>query len=373
MTLDDIKKEVKKHISNGDTGGALTLLTTHIHPDSSYHDEVILLRASYEPIMKGQRLATTSGDELRRETNRINSSILALIKLLQEEDIVKEMQASTTASAKEVERTALREYTNPSEVNWPDMVHIPGGTFQMGDVMEDNEVANEKPIHSVTLSDFYLGRYAVTFAEFDTFCEAIGRKKPGDEGWGRERRPVINVSWYDAVDYCNWLSQQHGYTPVYDIQGDEVRPNWTANGYRLPTEAEWEYAARERGGKLRFGNGKNTADAKEINFYAENHKKEYSVVGERRGKTVPVGSLEAPNRLGLHDMSGNVWEWCWDWFVDYTEEAQTNPLGPEQGSTRVGRGGSWGFYFRYCRVAYRNDWNPANSYNFLGFRLARLA
>ena len=146
------------------------------------------------------------------------------------------------------------------------MVLVPGGTFNMGDVMNDNEEANEKPVHTVTLSDFYLATHELTFAEYEAFCTATGHEKPDDSDWGRNRRPVINVSWYDAVAYCNWRSQQEGLQEVYTINDEQVSANWNANGYRLPTEAEWEYAARQRGKKVRFGDGRNTADPARINF-----------------------------------------------------------------------------------------------------------
>ncbi len=254
----------------------------------------------------------------------------------------------------------------------PEMIRIPAGTFEMGDVMEDQEHDDEKPIHEVTLNAYYIGQYEVTFAEYDAFCEATGKEKPNDEGWGRNNRPVINVSWFDVVEYCNWLSEQEGFRPVYTINGEEVTANWQANGYRLPTEAEWEYAARQGGQKVRFGNGKDIADPKEINFNgSESYKKPYSLVGEYRRQTVPVGSLNSPNQLGLHDMSGNVYEWCWDWYGDYGKEAQTNPRGPVKGSIRVFRGGSWFNFPQYCRAALRGNFNPAYRDYYLGFRLAR--
>jgi len=251
------------------------------------------------------------------------------------------------------------------------MVSIPGGTFQMGDVMGDKEQDYET-VHSVTVSGFQLGAYEVTFEEYEVFCTATGKEKPSDSGWGRGRRPVINVSWEDVVAYCNWLSTQHGYQPVYTISGSTVTANWNANGYRLPTEAEWEYAAREGGKKVRFGNGKDIADPKEINFDGSaSYKKPYSVVGEYRKKTVPVGSLNSPNALGLHDMSGNVWEWCWDWYGSYPTGAQNNPKGADSGASRVLRGGGWLGNPRYCRAADRSHGTPTFRDYFIGFRLAR--
>jgi formylglycine-generating enzyme required for sulfatase activity len=264
----------------------------------------------------------------------------------------------------------------------PSMVLITGGTFEMGDIMGDNEYDDEK-LHTVTLSSFYLGAYEVTFEEFDRFCEATGKENPADREWGRGKRPVINVSWYDVVAYCNWLSRQHGFKPVYTIDGENVSADWSADGYRLPTEAEWEYAARatgggqgggaKGGGKVRFGNGKDIADPKEINFDGSvDYKKPYSVVGEYREKTTPVGNF-SPNSLGLYDMSGNVYEWCWDWYDDYPTSSQTDPIGADSGSYRVYRGGSWFDYPVYARCAVRSLVTPDYRGYGLGFRLARAA
>lgn len=250
------------------------------------------------------------------------------------------------------------------------MVLVRGGTFEMGDVMNDNVDNDEKPVHTVTLSDFYLATHELTFAEYDAFCTATGRTKPSGGSWGRDRRPVIDVSWNDAISYCNWRSQQEGLQAVYTISGNNVSANWNANGYRLPTEAEWEYAARQGGQKVRFGDGQNTADPARINFDGNLNPTSYSKEGIDRRQTVPVGSLNAANALGLHDMSGNVWEWCWDWYGSYPATAQTNPRGPGEGSTRVYRGGSWGGVSRFCRVSYRTSWLPiSRNYN-IGFRLA---
>lgn len=255
----------------------------------------------------------------------------------------------------------------------------------MGDVMGDNENDWEKPVHWVTLSDFYMSAYCVTFEEYDAFCKATGREKPNDNVWGRGNRPVINVNWYDAVEYCNWLSKIERRQPVYTIDKSHkdstntnnydyhkwiIIPDWNANGYRLPTEAEWEYAAREEGNKVRFGNGQNILRPTEANFNAKDeYKKPYSEAGEYRAMTVTVDSFRA-NALGLYNMSGNVWEWCWDWLGAYDKSTIRNPRGPETGSNRVLRGGSWGINADYCRVAYRRDASPAIIDHIYGFRLA---
>lgn len=253
------------------------------------------------------------------------------------------------------------------------MLLVPGGTFEMGDVFDDGD-AWEKPVHTVTLSDFYIGKTEVTFAEYDIFCSATGRKKPSDAGWGRGKRPVINVSWYDAVAYCNWLSERQKLKKVYTISKDTVTADWSADGYRLPTEAEWEYAARSGGKRVRFGNGKDVADPSEINFAGSAPKTNYSRMGVFREKTVPVGSFQ-PNDLGLHDMTGNVWEWCWDWLGEnyYTKSASDNPNGPSSGYRRVLRGGSWGNPPDNVRVAYRNGRDPSSGDFDYGFRIARSA
>ncbi len=255
----------------------------------------------------------------------------------------------------------------------PDMIRVPGGTFTMGCTSEQQDCDyDEKPTRQVTLSSFWMANNELTFEEYDAFCDATKRDKPYDEGWGRGKRPVINVSWNDAVAYCNWRSQQEGLTPCYTINGNSTTCNWQAKGYRLPTEAEWEYAARGGGKAVLFGNGKNTIDPAAINFNASaNYKKPYSVVGEYRRISVPVGSLNSPNALGLHDMSGNVSEWCWDRKADYPSNAESNPRGPASGSIRVVRGGSWDFVPQYCRVADRYNFSPGNRGSYMGFRLAR--
>ena len=179
---------------------------------------------------------------------------------------------------------------------------------------------------------------------------------------GMERHPVVEVSWYGAIAYCNWLSESQRLSPVYTIKGDQVTANWQANGYRLPTEAEWEYAARSRGKAEKWAGTSTESRLHEFGNYW----------GKEDGfaQTGPVGSLKA-NELGLHDMSGNVWEWCWDWKEEYPSSPQTDPHGPSSGSYRVIRGGSWSFSPAYLRCAYRNRYSPVLRFDSLGFRLSR--
>ncbi len=223
--------------------------------------------------------------------------------------------------------------SNPSKPKYPKMVFIKGGTFQMG----GNKYSDEKPIHRVRVSDFYIGKYEVTFAQYDAFCEATNRKKPDDEGWGRGSRPVINVNWNDAVAYCKWLSQKTGYE------------------YRLPTEAEWEYAAGGGNTHQEWAGTNSSSSLGSFAWYGTNN----------NGKTHPVGGKQ-PNKLGLYDMSGNVWEWCSDYYIN---SPSSNPQGLKSGSFRVYRGGSWHDFATYCRVAFRFSSTPTFRDGVLGFRV----
>jgi len=238
-------------------------------------------------------------------------------------------------------------------------VLVPGGTFKMGDTFGDDESEDEKPVHEVTLSDYYIGKYEVTFNEYDAFCQAIGTKKPEDADWGRGRRPVVNVSWYDAVEYCNWRSKKDGFQPAYTGSGETIECDWRSNGYRLPTEAEWEYAAR--GGRSSKGfKYSGSDDVDDVAWYDDNSEE----------MTHPVGEKVA-NELGLHDMSGNVWEWCWDRYGAYLKGKQTDPLGAASGASCVFRGGSWSRDASCVRLAIRYYLDPSSRGSYLGIRLVR--
>ncbi len=231
-------------------------------------------------------------------------------------------------------------------------VYVEGGSFQMGSTGGNPD---EKPVHQVTVSTFYMSKYEVTQGEWHEVMRSSPSHFSGDN------LPVEQVSWYDAVKYCNALSVQNGLTPVYTINGTSVTADWSANGYRLPTEAEWEYAAR--GGNASEGYiyaGGNNAG--EVAWYLDNSGNE----------THPVGQKNS-NELGLYDMSGNVREWCWDWYGgDYYESSpSSDPRGPASGSYRVNRGGRWGNGAGYLRSAFRYSDSPGISNALLGFRLVR--
>ena len=222
-----------------------------------------------------------------------------------------------------------------------EFVSIPAGTFIMGSPASEVDRESNETQHQVTLSAFKMSKYEVTFEQYDLFCDATGRSKPNDQGWGRGNRPVINVSWDDATAFAEWM------------------------GCRLPTEAEWEYACRA-GTTTPFSTGNNltTSQANYNGNYPYNNYPK----GEYREKTTLVGSF-APNKWGLYDMHGNVWEWCSDWYGDYSTSAQTNPQGASSGSFRVYRGGSWLDDAGYCRTAHRIINTPAYRNFYIGFRL----
>jgi formylglycine-generating enzyme required for sulfatase activity len=272
-----------------------------------------------------------------------------------------------------------------------EMVRVPTGDFMMGALEDDGEAYDhEKPRHKVTFTkDFMIGKYAVTQGLWES---VMGSNPSGFKG---ANRPVECVSWFDCVLFCNKLSELEGLDPVYEGLGDyqvgvdqnmdedeiealsaAITCNWTAKGYRLPTEAEWEY--RARGGEYHKYAGSDNVD--EVAWYDGNSGYETYSVGQKK-----------PNGFGLYDMSGNVWEWVWDWWGDdYSTETSTNvsvenqldstenqlgsienPTGNPIGSRRVNRGGSWFSISELVRTSYRYNYDPTYQGKNFGFRICR--
>ncbi len=254
-----------------------------------------------------------------------------------------------------------------------EMVRVRSGVFRMGHTREDRkEDAFDLEFfsHVVTLTyDFWIGRYPVTCGEYDRFCDSVGKEKPEDRrvaGSKRSLHPVVFVNWRESIAYCNWLSEREGFKPAYDEEGhlldthgEKTSDLKKAQGYRLPTEAEWEYAAR--GGHKR---------SKEYRFSGTDDEREL-VTGDENNW--PVGQTK-PNDLGLFDMSSLVWEWCHDWYFYYfVSTFRTDPKGPAEGEKRVIRGGGFGEWFKTVvyNVAYREEAPPEQRNQETGFRVVR--
>ena len=225
------------------------------------------------------------------------------------------------------------------------MVAVEGGTFSMGATSEQGLGANdwERPVHYVTLSDFSIGQTEVT----QELWQAVMGSNPSYYT-SDSQLPVERVSWNSCQDFIEQLNQLTGET------------------FRLPTEAEWEFAARggNKSQKYRYSGSSNIQDV--AWFWNSIPSQQVGTLGYG---TQPVAT-KAPNELGLYDMSGNVWEWCQDWYGNYSSDDQINPTGPSWGSFRIFRGGSWSRSSESCRVAYRNYTYPSTSDDTMGFRLA---
>ena len=216
-----------------------------------------------------------------------------------------------------------------------ELLYVKGGTFTMGCTPEQNGDCNndEKPTHSVTLDDYYIGKFEVTQ---DLWTAVMGKNPSNKKG---DNLPVENVSWNDAQDFIRQLNQM------------------TGEHFSLPTEAQWEYAARggSKSKGYKFSGGNILGN---VAWYADNSASTPHQVGTKD-----------PNELGLYDMSGNVWEWCYDLYGNYSSESQNNPTGPTSGSVRVLRGGSWSYFAGLARVSYRLYGQPGSRFSGRGFRL----
>ena len=312
----------------------------------------------------------------------------------------------STSSSKKVSNT--QEKKIPDKIQPYPMILVEGGTFKMGcDDCVDifSEPAPSRPVHEVTVSDFYIGKYEVT--QFDFFiAQADHNKRLFQEIKELEKTnfdeakklttdyvkynqngdlilievkkpdslnlPIVPIPWNLAAGYCNWMSDKEGLERCYSINNNEIECNFSAKGYRLPTEAEWEYAA-SGGNKNQGYKYSGSANFLKVAWMNENS----------GNKVHPVGK-KAPNELGIYDMTGNVWEWCWDWFDEnyYKQSPKENPKGPSTGSMRVARGGGWSSGASYSRIVHRNYGHPYYSTDYtyplgygcnylFGFRIVR--
>lgn len=261
-----------------------------------------------------------------------------------------------------------------------EMVPVEGGPFMMG---SDSGPGEARPAHKVTLNSFHIAKYEVTVGQFRKFVEVTGyitdaeRDKGAyiynsvkwvvepDANWKNPHipqtstHPVVHITWWDAVNFCNALSEAEGLEQVYSIDGHGVSGDLWKNGYRLPTEAEWEYAAR--GGQL----GKNATysgsdDAATVAWFKRHYSEGTCLVGQKK-----------PNELGIYDMSGNAWEWCQDRYALYSAEEQTNPCATSNEMKFVLRGGCWITSVEGCAVYYRLKDEPSNTDFTFGFRVVR--
>lgn len=283
-----------------------------------------------------------------------------------------------------------------------DFVYVPSGEYYMGASDDDlNAPYDEKPTHRVSISKpFFIGRFEVRVSDFKNFVDETGyitqvEKEGGafyfNGEWTRDNtrswknpgfeqeanHPVTCISWFDAIEFANYLSLKHGLKPYYKINGLEIYTNIYADGYRLPTEAEWEYAAR----------GFITPNMKTTKYYWGEEKPEGNLADETAKKifpdwtilqgyddkhvyTAPVGTYK-PNSNGLYDMIGNVWEWCEDWFSPefYKMSSTKDPINSNSTGLKVLRGSSWRIQPQESKASTRGRYNPNYGTNYCGFRL----
>ncbi len=294
-------------------------------------------------------------------------SLILLLSLIFSLAACSQPEKSDTSSDQPPARNSLEVTDMQVPENF---VLIKGGSFQMGSHDSEAWRSADETQHSVTVSDFYMSKYELTQKEYE---EITGDNPSNFKG---DNLPLENISWLDAVAYCNARSEKDGLTPVYTIDGQNVSWDRSANGYRLPTEAEWEYACRA--GTATPFYMENSPSAEDANYYGhypyeieDNYFSQGNLEikpGEYRQTTVPVDSF-SENPYGLYNMHGNVSEWVWDYYGEYPTDEQTDPAGPTSGTLRVYRGGGWNDFAKNMRSAYRATLEQNKGSFNLGIRL----
>jgi len=359
LRLEDVFKNVRTEVREESGGAQITWESNSIEGDFYFHDAIatIIPPAPKEPLPSSEKTQANkefSLDDIESERVAGNRKLQAMKDAFEKvQDLLKDTTVSN--SKKDLARQrflgffaedltwtneddAMRKLVSKNlDINF---ILVEGGTFQMGDI---DGTSDAKPVHKVALKSFSVSATEITFEQYDSYCYAIGKEKPDDNGWGRSNRPVINMNWEDANGFCKWTS---------GITGTTIR---------LPYEAEWEYTAR--GGKKTHGNrfsGSNSIES--VGWYKRN-----------AGSQTHGVETKQPNELGIYDMTGNVWEWCQD-YADpnyYRTSPSDNPHGPSTGNYRVLRGGGWINSDSYCTVGTRNGNSPDVRNQYCGFRVVQ--
>ena len=255
-----------------------------------------------------------------------------------------------------------------SAIAWPEMVKIDGVSFMIVASKTDQQAEkDEKPERKVAVNTFYMSKFEVTVSDWKEYTKSNGLKMPEKQAWGWNNDfPITNVTWEQAVDFCNWLSKKHGYNEAYSKVGPRYVCNFESNGYRLPTEAEWEFAAH--GGKK--GKGYRYAGSNDLDLISWN-------VNNSEARPHAYGTKYA-NELGIFDLNGNVWEWCWDIYDENHFRAVKSGMvqdekaqGPARGEKRIVKGGSWDSKPSFCRITNKVATLPGKTHEFYGLRVVQ--
>ncbi len=251
---------------------------------------------------------------------------------------------------------------------WPEMVKIESGSFMFGANKKDMAAEkDEKPSRKVNVKQFHMSKFEVTVWEWKEYTKATSASMPKVQSWGWNNDfPITNITWEQAVEYCNWLSEKQGYDKAYSKSGPRYVCDFDSNGFRLPTEAEWEFAAR--GGRKSKGYRYSGADDLNlVSWYVENSEARPHAYGSKYA-----------NELGIFDLNGNVWEWCWDFYDEKHNKAVKDGMvqdpfnrGPIRGEKRIVKGGSWDSKRTFCRISNKVSTLPGNTHEFYGLRLVQ--